>query len=39
VSGSNNLKFGFQGGFMVAKTTTQVAQQLSYTFNNGAPIR
>jgi hypothetical protein len=24
---------------MVAKTTTQVAQQLSYTFNNGAPIQ
>jgi hypothetical protein len=39
VSGSNNLKFGHQGGFMVAKTTTQVAQQLSYTFNNGAPIQ
>ncbi|HEV8394220.1 MAG TPA: carboxypeptidase regulatory-like domain-containing protein [Vicinamibacterales bacterium] len=38
VSGSNNLKFGHQGGFMVAKTTTQVAQQLSYTFNNGLPI-
>jgi len=38
VSGSNNLKFGHQGGFMVAKTTTQVAQQLSYTFNNGSPI-
>ena len=39
VSGSNNLKIGHQGGFMVAKTTTQVAQQLSYTFNNGAPIQ
>ena len=39
VSGSNNLKFGHQGGFMVAKTTTQVAQQLSYTFNNGSPIQ
>ena len=39
VSGSNNLKFGHQGGFMVAKTTTQVGQQLSYTFNNGAPIQ
>ena len=39
VSGSNNLKFGYQGGFMVAKTTTQVAQQLSYTFNNGAPLQ
>jgi len=38
VSGSNNLKFGLQGGYMVAKTTTQVAQQLSYTFNNGSPI-
>jgi hypothetical protein len=38
VSGSNNLKFGHQGGFMVAKTTTQVAQQLSYNFNNGSPI-
>jgi len=39
VSGSNNLKFGYQAGFMVAKTTTQVAQQLSYTFNNGTPIQ
>jgi hypothetical protein len=39
VSGSHNLKFGYQAGFMVAKTTTQVAQQLSYTFNNGAPIQ
>jgi hypothetical protein len=39
VSGGNNLKFGHQGGFMVAKTTTQVQQQLSYTFNNGAPIQ
>ena len=38
VSGGNNLKFGGQGGYMVAKTTTQVAQQLSYNFNNGAPI-
>lgn len=39
VSGSNNMKFGYQAGFMVAKTTTQVAQQLSYTFNNGTPIQ
>src|SRR5215471_15982031 len=38
VSGSNNLKLGTQGGYMVAKTTTQVAQQLSYNFNNGAPV-
>jgi len=38
VSGSNNLKFGLQGGYMVAKTTTQVAQQLSYTYNSGSPI-
>ena len=38
VSGSNNLKFGWQGAYMVAKTTTQVGQQLSYTFNNGTPI-
>ena len=39
VSGSHNLKFGYQAGFMVAKTTTQVGQQLSYTFNNGTPIQ
>jgi len=39
VSGANNLKFGYQAGFMVSKTTTQVAQQLSYTFNNGSPIQ
>jgi hypothetical protein len=38
VSGSHNFKVGYQAGYMVAKTTTQVAQQLSYTFNNAAPI-
>jgi hypothetical protein len=39
VSGSHNVKFGYQAGFMVAKTTTQVAQQLAYTFNNGSPLQ
>jgi hypothetical protein len=39
VSGAHNLKFGYQGGWMVAKTTTQVGQQISYTFDNGLPIQ
>jgi len=39
VSGGHSVKVGYQAGFMVARTTTQVAQQLSYTFNNGAPIQ
>ena len=39
VSGSHNLKVGYQGGWMVAKTTTQVGQQINYIFNNGSPIQ
>jgi hypothetical protein len=38
VTGSHSVKFGYNGGFEVAKTTTQVGQQLAYTFNNGSPI-
>ena len=39
MSGSHNLKVGYQGGWMVAKTTTQVGQQINYIFNNGSPIQ
>ena len=39
VSGSHNVKVGYQAGFMVAKTTTQVGQQVAYTFNNGSPLQ
>ncbi len=39
VSGSHNMKVGYNGGWMVAKITTQVGQQISYTFNNGSPIQ
>jgi hypothetical protein len=39
VSGSHNMKVGYQGGWMVMKTTTMVGQQLNYIFNNGSPIQ
>ncbi len=37
VSGSHNMKVGYQGGYMLNKTTTLVGQQISYRFNNGVP--
>ena len=37
VTGSNTMKFGYQGAYMVAKTPTFIGQQISYRFNNGVP--
>jgi len=37
--GSHTLKFGYQGGWMVGRTTTQVAQQISYIFNHEKPTQ
>ena len=37
ISGSHNMKWGYQAGYMGAKTTTYVGRQLSYRFNNGVP--
>lgn len=37
VTGSHNLKGGYQGAYMIAKTPTFVGQQISYRFNNGVP--
>ena len=37
VTGSHNLKAGYQGAYMIAKTPSFVGQQISYRFNNGVP--
>ena len=37
VTGSHNLKVGYQGAYMIAKTPRFVGQQLAYRFNNGVP--
>jgi hypothetical protein len=37
VSGSHNMKVGYQAGYMLSKSTTLVGQQISYRFNNGVP--
>ncbi|HEV8392818.1 MAG TPA: TonB-dependent receptor [Vicinamibacterales bacterium] len=37
ISGSHNLKWGYQAGYMNAKNTTYVGRQISYRFNNGVP--
>jgi hypothetical protein len=37
VSGSHNMKWGYQAGYMNGKNTTWVGRQISYRFNNGAP--
>jgi hypothetical protein len=37
VSGSHNMKWGYQAGYMSAVTTTYVGRQISYRFNNGVP--
>jgi len=39
VSGSHNMKWGYQAGYMNAKNTTYVGQQVSYRFNNGVPTQ
>jgi len=37
VSGSHNMKWGYQAGYMSNKNTTWVGRQISYRFNNGTP--
>jgi hypothetical protein len=37
VTGSHNLKGGYQGAYMIAKTPTFVGQQISYRVSNGVP--
>ena len=37
VSGSHNMKWGYQAGYMNGKNTTWVGRQISYRFNNGVP--
>jgi hypothetical protein len=37
VSGSHNMKWGYQAGYMSNRNTTYVGRQISYRFNNGAP--
>ena len=37
VSGSHNMKWGYQAGYMSNISTTYVGRQISYRFNNGAP--
>ncbi|MEO8260497.1 MAG: carboxypeptidase regulatory-like domain-containing protein [Acidobacteriota bacterium] len=37
VTGSHNMKWGYQAGYMGAKSITYVGRQISYRFNNGAP--
>ncbi|HXH25345.1 MAG TPA: carboxypeptidase regulatory-like domain-containing protein, partial [Vicinamibacterales bacterium] len=37
VTGTHSLKVGYQAGYLVAKSTTMVGQQISYRFNNRVP--
>jgi len=37
VTGSHNLKVGYQGAYMIAKTPRFVGNQLAYRFANGVP--
>jgi hypothetical protein len=37
VSGSHNMKWGYQAGYMSNINTTYVGRQISYRFNNGSP--
>jgi hypothetical protein len=37
VTGSHNVKVGYQGAYMIAKSPRFVGQQLAYRFNNGIP--
>jgi hypothetical protein len=37
VTGSHNLKVGYQGAYMIAKTPRFVGTQLAYRFANGTP--
>jgi hypothetical protein len=37
ITGSHNMKWGYQAGYMNAENTTYVGRQISYRFNNGVP--
>ena len=37
VSGTHNMKWGYQAGYMSNRNTTYVGRQISYRFNNGVP--
>jgi hypothetical protein len=37
VTGSHNMKWGYQAGYMSNRNTTYVGRQISYRFNNGSP--
>jgi hypothetical protein len=37
ITGSHNMKWGYQAGYMNAQSTTYVGRQISYRFNNTAP--
>ena len=37
ITGTHNMKWGYQAGYMNAKQTTYVGRQISYRFNNTAP--
>ena len=37
VTGSHSLKTGYQGGYLVGKSTTMVGSQISYRFSNRVP--
>ena len=39
VTGSHNMKWGYQAGYMSNKNTTYVGRQISYRFNAGVPIQ
>jgi hypothetical protein len=37
VSGTHNMKWGYQAGYMSNRNTTYVGRQISYRFSNGSP--
>jgi Carboxypeptidase regulatory-like domain len=37
ITGSHNMKWGYQAGYMSNRNITYVGRQISYRFNNGAP--
>ena len=37
ITGSHNMKWGYQAGYMSNINTTYVGRQISYRFNNGVP--
>ena len=37
VTGSHSFKTGYQGGYLVAKSTTMVGSQIAYRFSNRSP--